>query len=265
MARIDGSEGVGIEVEYKLDKKLFRRYTRNAKRRREVECLFADDGAIASSTRAGAEKAMAEYQMISTKFGLTVSIPKTKHMAAGREANACDKVPITAEGGDIEAVEDFPYLGSIVSASGTIDADVEARIAKASRAFGALRRPVFMDRNLTLETKRQIYSACVLSVLMYGSECWTPLRRHVRKLNTFHHRAIRIILGITNREQWSKHTTMTEIRRRWGDYETASEKIAKRRLQWLGHLARMQDTRIPKTTFFGWLRHPRPQSGPRKR
>ena len=242
MAQIDGCEGVGIEVEYN---KLFRRYTRNAKRRRVVECLFADDGAIASSTRAGAEKAMAE---ISTKFRLTVSIPKIKHMAAGREANACDKVPITAEGGDIEAVEYFPYLGSIVSASGTIDADVEARIAKASRAFGALRRPVFIDRNLTLETKRQIYSACVL---MYGSECWTPLRRHVRKLNTFHHRAIRIILGITNREQWSKHITMTEIRRRWGDHETASENIVKRRLQWLVHLARMQAHTSPKPPYLG--------------
>ena len=40
-------------------------------------------------------------------------------------------------GGEIEAVEEFPYLGSVISTSGTIDADVEARIAKASRAIGA--------------------------------------------------------------------------------------------------------------------------------
>ena len=61
---------------------------------------------------------------------------------------------------------------------------MEARIAEASRAFGALRKPVFMDKNLRLETKCQGYDACVLAVLLYGSECWTPLRRHARKLNS---------------------------------------------------------------------------------
>ena len=110
-----------------------------------------------------------------------------------------------------------------------------------------------------------MYDACVLAVLLYGSECWTPLRRHARKLNSFHHRCIRTILGISNQEQWAKRITCSEIRRKWGDCETASDKITKRRLQWLGHLARMQDTRIPKATFFGWLCQPRPRSGPKRR
>ena len=75
-------------------------------------------------------------------------------------------------------------------------------------------------------------------------------------------RCIKTILGISNQEQWAKRITCTEIRRKWGDCETASDKITKRRLQWLGHLAR---TRIPKATFFGWLCQPRPRSGPKRR
>ena len=43
------------------------------------------------------------------------------------------------------------------------------------------------------------------------------------------------------------------------------EKIQKRRLEWLGHLARMQDHRLPKSVLFGWLPQPRPWSGPRRR
>ena len=39
------------------------------------------------------------------------------------------------------------------------------------------------------------------------------------------------------------------------------EKIQKRRLEWLGHLARMQDHRLPKSVLFGWLPQPRPWSG----
>ena len=39
-------------------------------------------------------------------------------------------------------------------------------IASASRAFGALRQAVFKDDNLSVVTKRKVYQACVLSVLM---------------------------------------------------------------------------------------------------
>lgn len=150
-------------------------------------------------------------------------------MAVGKEVTENGKSPITMEGGEIEAVEEFPCLGSVISSSETIDAEVEARIAKVSQAFGALRKPVFLNKNLTLSTciKRKVYNACVLSVLLhvYGAECWTPLTRHVWKLNTFHHRCIRIILGISNQQQWSKRIMMMEIRRKWGDNDTASDKV----------------------------------------
>ena len=49
-------------------------------------------------------------------------------------------------------------------------------IGGASRAFGALRQPIFEDPDLSITTKRYIYRACVLSVLLYGSECWVPLK-----------------------------------------------------------------------------------------
>ena len=62
------------------------------------------------------------------------------------------------------------------------------------------------------------------------------LCKHEKKMNTFHHRCIRIILGITNRQQWTERITMKELRRRWGDEELAAEKITKRRLEWLGHM-----------------------------
>ena len=58
---------------------------------------------------------------------------------------------------------------------------------------------------------------------------------------------------------------MSDVRKRWGDEETAGEKVKKRRLEWLGHVARMPDHRIPKTALFGWLPQARPRCGPRKR
>ena len=38
-----------------------------------------------------------------------------------------------------------------------------------------------------------------------------------------------------------------------------------KRLEWLGHLARMADIRIPKSVLFSWLSEPRLRYGPKKR
>ena len=98
-------------------------------------------------------------------------------------------------------MDEFSYLGSLVASSGRIDIEVDRHIANAAKAFEALRHAIFMDKNLTINTKWWVYQACVLSVLLYGSECWTPLRRHLKKLNDFHHHCIRTIVGITRRQQ----------------------------------------------------------------
>ena len=42
-------------------------------------------------------------------------------------------------------------------------------------------------------------------------------------------------------------------------------KLQKRRLEWLGHLARMSDYRMPKITLFSWLPQPCPSCGPKRR
>ena len=42
-------------------------------------------------------------------------------------------------------------------------------------------------------------------------------------------------------------------------------KVMKRRLEWLGHVARMPDHRTPKICLFSWLPQPRPRGGPRVR
>ena len=43
--------------------------------------------------------------------------------------------------------------------------------------------------------------------------------------------------------------------------EALEDVVIARRLRWLGHVARMQEDRIPKRLLFGWLTHPRPMHG----
>ena len=265
LARVENSDGVGLNLKYKHDRKLFRRYTRNAEETRLTELQFADDASLLARTREGAEEAIHKYMEVASDFGLSISVPKTKLMVSGREATAEDRAPIPTGDEQVESVTEFSYLGSVISSSGRVQPDIDKRIAQASRAFGALRQPVFNNRDLRVETKRKVYQACVLSILLYGAECWTPLRKDLKRLESFHHRCIRRTLGITNQQQWDERITSQSIRRQWGDMETASDKVSKRRLEWLGHLARMPDKRTPKVSLFSWLPEPRPRGGPLKR
>ena len=61
-----------------------------------------------------------------------------------------DLQPINIRGEAIEAVSDFRYLGAIVESDGGIMKDVGNRIARASKALGGLRRPVFGEKELLL-------------------------------------------------------------------------------------------------------------------
>ena len=80
MERVQYMEGVGICLRYKKDGELFRQSTRSA----EQACL-TDDAAILASTRQGAEQTISAYTCtdVANKFGLTVSLTKTKLLVTG--------------------------------------------------------------------------------------------------------------------------------------------------------------------------------------
>ena len=60
-----------------------------------------------------------------------------------------------------------------------------------------MKKAVFTNNSLSLKTKRLVYRAVVLGVLLYGVETIALIRDHSRKLEVFHNRCLRAILGIT--------------------------------------------------------------------
>ena len=144
-ARMRDVEDARIVLRHKEDRKLFRRYTRNAEVSQLSECQFADDVALLATSRAGAERALTEYIRTARDFGLTVNLNKTKIMVTGREATDEEKVACHLGDDDVvEYVNEFSYLGSMIADSGRISSDVDRRITQASKAFGTLRRAVFL-------------------------------------------------------------------------------------------------------------------------
>ena len=145
-----------------------------------------------------------------------MSTEKTKGMVVGEGLNEIDVRPVQVEGGSVDVVQDFTYLGANISRDGEITSEVTRRIARAARAFGCLRVPVFKNKDLSLATKRAVYRAVVLAVLLYGTETWTMKAVHTRRLNSFHNHCIRTILGVTRYQQWNERLTSQSPSHRFG-------------------------------------------------
>ena len=125
-----------------------------------------DDAAFLSTTKTGTERATEEYTIVANDFGLTLTIPKTKSTPVGKELTPEDKTPLSENGEEIEYVCKFPYIGSVIASNGQMDLDVSRRIAQASwsKAFGALRKSVFMDKGLQAQSVSSLFCCMDLSV-----------------------------------------------------------------------------------------------------
>ena len=208
----DRSPQAGITVKHRHGRKLVG--DRTAKSRldevRVFESQFADDVAVYATTREAFERATLELLHAASVWGLTISIPKTKGLIMGRHLTPTDMAPIQLDTGCIEIVQDFTYLGSMITTDEEVGKDVTSRISKASRAFGCLQRSVFQNRHLSTDTKRTVYRAAVLSVLLYGAETWAVKANSLRHLSGFHNRCIRSIMGVTRLRQWRERERITQ-------------------------------------------------------
>ena len=79
-----------------------------------------------ATSREGAETTIRAYSCVAKSLGLTINIIKTKFMVVGHDIGEEDTQPISLEGGEIEHVSEFPYLGTSIAANGKI-ADEMAR------------------------------------------------------------------------------------------------------------------------------------------
>ena len=131
-------------------------------------------------------------------------------------------------------VDKFTYLGSTLSRVVHIDDEVNARIAKASAAFGRLGGSIWDRSGIRLDTKLKVYRSVVLPTLLYACETWTVYQRHAKRLNHFHTSCLRKRLKI----KWQDRIPDTEVLKRAG-MQTIHTLLKLAQLRWTGQVTRM--------------------------
>ena len=258
-----------------------RLYGERYNRKRGARCfglppsLFADDCAVIFDSRDDLQVGMTYMIEHLKRFGLNIHVgkgstaSKTECMFYPKprtpvSSGDTSDVTVTADGGFLSFCKVFRYLGTHVDSSLDSKVDIQTRIDKASQAFGALRKHTFSNKDLKAETKARLYVALVLGVLLYGSETWFLREEEFVKLKRFHNDCVRTILRINLNQMWRRKIRMSHLFRdlehrvrplRW-HYET-------RMLRWAGHVARMDDTRLPRMLLTCWVPNSRPIGCPR--
>ena len=208
------------------------------------DLLFADDAAIVAHDDTVLQDMMNQLAIACTKFSLVISVKKTVILSQG----VSQPTTILLNNNPLEEVVKFTYLGSTVTSSLSLNEEISMRIGKAATTFGKLMKRAWNNKMLTTKTKTTIYSACILSTLLYGSETWTTYAAQEKRLNIFHLRCLRKILGI----RWYDRKTNMEVLQE-AEMSSITSILCKKRLRWLGHVQRMEDDRLPKQLLYGEL------------
>ena len=114
------------------------------------DLLYADDADIVAYSIGDMQSVMDRFSDACTRFGLTISIAKTKVMYTSARGEVYVEPDINANGIRLDVVKNFVYLGRTLSDDGSLDVEIKERISKASAAFGRLESRVWSDKDLTL-------------------------------------------------------------------------------------------------------------------
>jgi hypothetical protein len=215
---------------------------------------FADDLALlAHSHRQMQEKTM-ELETNAAMTGLRINNSKTKVM----RINCQQSEAIQLRTGQVEEVDEFPYLGSIVGKTGGTEEDIKARLNKARVAFRMMSK-VWKSRTLQRKTKIRIFNSHIKSVLLYGSETWRTTKMLLNRVQVFVNTCLRRILNI----HWPEKISNKDLWLRTSQ-EPVETAIRRRRWSWLGHTLRKPSQSIVrqalKWTPQGQRRRGRPRN-----
>uniref|UniRef100_A0A8C3A210 Reverse transcriptase domain-containing protein n=1 Tax=Cyclopterus lumpus TaxID=8103 RepID=A0A8C3A210_CYCLU len=133
---------------------------------------FADDAVIFAESLDVLTWALVSLGEESEPLGLRISWIKTKVQAFNDVlAAAVESVPVCGE--NVEVMETFTYLGSVVHVSTACGQEVNQRLGRAWGVMDSLDEGVWRSRHLCKRTKVRVFRSLVLPVLLYGCETWT--------------------------------------------------------------------------------------------
>ncbi|XP_058828782.1 uncharacterized protein LOC131688507 isoform X1 [Topomyia yanbarensis] len=143
------------------------------------------------------------------------------------------------DGNEIEMVDEFVYLGSLVTADNDISREIQRRILAGNRAYFGLRRTLRLNK-IRRRTMLIIYKTLIRPLVLYGHVTWTMFVEDQRALDVFERKVLRTIYGGVQMKDGMWRRRMNHELHQLEEPSIAHKaKIG--RLRWAGHVVRRSD------------------------
>ncbi|PSN48468.1 hypothetical protein C0J52_11712 [Blattella germanica] len=163
-----------------------------------------------------------------------------------------------------DQVQVFTYLGSKLNSENNVGREIKQRITNGNRTYYMYSK-LIKSKMLNRELKLKMYKTLIRSVVVYGCVSWTLNSNDKHLLRIFERKILRRIYGPVcgNNGEWRIRTNR-ELEQLMKN-EDIVRFIKSRRLVWIGHVLRMDASRIPRR-IMEWKSVGRRNKGrPRKR
>ena len=110
------------------------------------ELLYADDSALVAQSHEDLQAILDRFVAAAVSFGLTINISKTEVLYQPAPGTPHKDPDLYIHGEPIKSVQNFTYLGCVISSDNFIDLEIIRRIQSAASAFGALDARVWSQR-----------------------------------------------------------------------------------------------------------------------
>jgi hypothetical protein len=139
----------------------------------------------------------------------------------------------------LEYVESFKYLGSILTNDGRYTCEIKCRIAVAKAAFNK-KRNLFTSM-LDLELRKKLAKCYVWSIALYGAETWTLRAVHRKHMESFEMWCWRRMEKISLTDHVRNDDVLLRVKDvllRIKEQRNILHEIRKRKANWIGHILR---------------------------
>ena len=139
---------------------------------------------------------------------------------------------VDVDGEKLEVVAQFCYLGDMLSSGGGCDL---AATVRCKTAWGKFREllPILTNRHLPLPTRGRIYSTCVRSAMLHGSETWATSTCVLNRLRRNDRAMIRWMCRVKPHEEISSDLLLDKL-----CIKSIDDVLRTGRLRWFGHVER---------------------------
>ena len=164
---------------------------------------------------------------------MEIGADKTKEMT--NNPNGFQR-EIKIKGQRLEEVENFKYLGAIISNEGS-KPEILSRIAQTTAALSRL-KTIWRDKNISLASKVKLMRTLILSTFLYACESWTLTAEIERRIQALEMRCYKRLLNISYKDHVTNEEVRNRIQNAIGVHDDLLTMVKKRKLRWYGHISR---------------------------